>query len=125
MQDFSTVPLVDDEITTELYTLDGDPDNLEMQLELWQGVKRDLFHDLDSVRNAFREGRMDVAKSQAHKIAGYTGSGGLKRVGVVLRKLQHGEIPEDEFLPALDEIEGWCREGMSEIEGRFPYLCGQ
>jgi HPt (histidine-containing phosphotransfer) domain-containing protein len=122
MQDYLSIALVDEDITNELFTDDGDPEMREMQLELWQGVRRDLLHDLEWVRREFLAGNLDEARRLAHRVAGYSGSGGLKRVGVVLRKLQHAEIPEEQFLPTLDEIAVWSSEGMDEIETRFPYL---
>jgi HPt (histidine-containing phosphotransfer) domain-containing protein len=122
MQDYLSIALVDEDITNELFTDDGDPEMREMQLELWQGVRRDLLNDLESVRREFLAGNLDEARRLAHRVAGYSGSGGLKRVGAVLRKLQHAEIPEEQFLPTLDEIAVWGREGMEEIETRFPYL---
>lgn len=122
MNDFSAIPLVDDEITAELFTEDADPDMSQMQQELWQGVRRDLLRDLQSVRAEFIAGNLEEARRLAHKVAGYSGSGGLKRVGVVLRKLQHGEIPDEEFLSTLDEIVTWSKAGMDEIEARYPHL---
>jgi len=122
MSDFLSISLVDEDIAGELFAEDDDPEMREMQQELWQGVRRDLLNDLEAVRAEFVAGNLNEACRLAHKVAGYSGSGGLKRVGVVLRKLQHGEIPHEQFLATLDEIVAWSKAGMDEIENRFPHL---
>jgi hypothetical protein len=122
METFSSIPLIDDDIVRELFTADDDPEMSIMQRELWEGVRHDLLQDLEGMRSAFAAGQVEEARKQAHRVAGYSGSGGLLRAGVALRALQHGEIPPEDTDDFLTEVEHWSRDGMAEIERRFPHL---
>ena len=120
--DFETIDLVSMDIAAELYGDTTDPEMVDMQKELWGGIRGDLLKELDEIIAASAGSIGEEVKRTMHRVAGYSGSGGLQRCCELLRALEHGKIPGEEVSTALQLARSAAVEGMGEIESRFPHL---
>jgi hypothetical protein len=122
LHDLANLPVVNQELVAELYGDTSDAEMIEMQQELWQGIKADIFRELNEISELWSRDPGEEVRRMMHRVAGYSGSGGLQRCCEILRAAEKMVIPADEVPEALQIAAASAREGISQIEERYPHL---
>lgn len=122
LHDLANLPVVNLELVAELYGDTSDAEMVEMQQELWQGIKTDLFRELHEISELWSRDTGEEVRRIMHRVAGYSGSGGLQRCCEILRAAEKSVIPASEVSEALKMATVSAREGISQIEERYPHL---
>lgn len=115
-------PLINEELVAELFGDTSDADMVEMQRELWAGIRRDLPREIEEIQEKAGEQFGEEVRRLMHRVAGYAGSGGLQRCCETLRSLEYGKLSQEEAGPALSSLGDLAEESIRTIEGRFPHL---
>lgn len=120
MDDISTqsIPLINEELSAELFTAVDEADHTEMQKHLWNGVRHGLDQDL---RSAIAS-PPDTLRSNLHRIRGYVSTTGMQRLAEVLRDWETHAAPEtvaDERGAVALNV---AQLSLAAIEEKYPYL---
>lgn len=121
LADLDRIPLVSEELTSELYGDISDPEMLEMQKEIWAGITRDLPKEIQQIQALAKAGGEDYRKL-LHRVAGYVGSGGLGRCCEALRALEYNKLSENEEAELLASLLRLSEESQKEMLARYPHL---
>lgn len=122
LQQLASLPVVNEDLVSELYGDTSDPDMVEMQTELWQGIKTDLFRELEEISQLWQKGPGEEVRRMMHRVAGYSGSGGLHRCCEILRAAEKAMLDAADVPAGLVMATEAAREGISQIEARYPHL---
>ncbi len=113
--------LIDEHLAEELFSTAQGPDAVEMQQDIWQGVRNDLVGDLASTTT--HGPSADTLRENLHRIRGYAATCALSRLGNFLAEWEKtdadpvGSTPSR--LPVALEL---ARASIAEIERRYPHL---
>jgi HPt (histidine-containing phosphotransfer) domain-containing protein len=116
-------PVIDEEVVNELFAVGEDAELVEMQKEIWGGVRADLVRDIEEVRGLLLAGNREAGIKLVHRIAGYTSSAGLSRLSRSLRAVERAEVPDGSVDAFLQEVQTMAGPHLKEMEARFPHLC--
>lgn len=113
--------LIDEQLAEELFSSSQGPDAVEMQQDIWQGVRNDLLADLE--RATTPGGSPDTLRENLHRIRGYAATCALSRLGSFLADWEKSDpdpvASAPSRLPAALEL---AKESIGEIERRYPHL---
>jgi Hpt domain len=114
----SSVPLIDEALGDGLFSMQGDPEVMAAQQQIWQGVCIGIGPDLE---RALR-GDFDDLLSELHRIRGYCSSCGLCR----LAKLLYQWESEPCATSAAERLGPVAIEtallSIAALEARYPHL---
>lgn len=122
LQELAALPTVNEELVVELYGDTSDPDMVEMQTELWEGIKGDLFRELDEIGALWNQDPNGEVRRVMHRVAGYSGSGGLHRCCEALRAAEKERVDAADVPEALEMARNAANEAITQIETRYPHL---
>ena len=118
---FISVPLVSDELLEQVYEYSSDPETSEEQLTLWTRIKVGLPEDLAALRQDPKA--ENAGATLIHRVTGYAASVGLDRCAAILHYLENSpDAAGSDPLELLDLAEEAARNGIAEVERRFPHL---
>lgn len=122
LAELSALPVINEELVQELYGDTSDQEMVEMQVELWQGIKADLFRELEEISRLWQSDPNGEVRRIMHRVAGYAGGGGLNRCCEALRGSEKEAIAAEDVSAALAIARAAAEEGMTLLELRFPHL---
>lgn len=121
LEELNAVPLITEDLVAELFGDTSDQEMVDMQKEIWSGIRRDLPKEIEQIRELAGNGS-ELFRKLCHRVAGYVGSGGLGRCCEVLRAIEYERVPPEEVLVLLDTLPELARESIEAMEERFPHL---
>lgn len=120
MNEISTqsIPLINEELSAELFTPVDEPDYTEMQKQLWTGIRGGLETALLSAIAS----PADALQSNLHRIRGYVSTAGMQRLERVLKDWETQPAPEtlaNEFGVVALNV---AQLSLAAIEEKYPHL---
>jgi len=115
---YSSFPILAEALSDELFAPQGDGEVVQMQREIWGGIRADLERDLRGLEGASREDLM----RHLHRIRGYVSTASLLRLSEILLAWENDPDPvraTKGFLCEALEVSG-C--SISEVERKYPHL---
>jgi hypothetical protein len=113
-----SVPLVDEALADELFSVQGDPEIRAVQRQIWQGVCTGIEPDLERTLG----GDLDNMLSELHRIRGYCSSCGLSRLAKLLYQWESepcSTLAAERFGPVAVET---ALLSIAALEARYPHL---
>ena len=114
----SSVPLIDEELADELFSLQGDPEVTAMQQNIWRGVCMEIEPDLERALRA----DFNNVRTELHRIRGYCSSCGLSRLAKLLHRWESEpgdtEAARRFGMLALDI----AQRSIAAMNARYPHL---
>ena len=115
---YSSVPLIDEGLADELFSLQGDPEVAAMQQNIWRGVCIEIGPDLERTLHA----DFNHVRSELHRIRGYCSSCGLSRLAKLLHRWESEpgdtEAARRFGMLALDI----AQQSIVAMNARYPHL---
>jgi len=118
MGTFHDLPLIDQSIADQLFGDISDPESIEMQREIWQGIRGELDGDLKQLASL----NGDELKSSLHRIRGYCSTTALSRLGGLLNEWEHTDYVDSSTPTYLPLALAFGQQSIAEIEQRYPHL---
>jgi len=124
------LPLINAELSQELFERVDDPESDQMQREIWSHLRAELQHDLENTLEKSRTAGLAVLKADLHRIRGYCASCALSRLAGIAGKggiLRDWECHPDpvaasaHYGPIALAI---ARDSIGEMERIYPHLAG-
>jgi hypothetical protein len=115
---YSSVPLIDEGLADELFSLQGDPEVAAMQQSIWQGVCMEIGPDLERTLRA----DFNNVRSELHRIRGYCSSCGLSRLAKLLYRWE-SEPGDTEAARRFGSLAlDIAQQSIAAMNARYPHL---